>query len=220
MQPLKVFLVDDHEIVRQGLRSLIEAEEDLQVIGEASTADEALLQIQATLPDVAVLDVRLPDGNGIEVCREIRSTTPSVNCLMLTSFSDDEALFSAVLAGASGYLLKQIRGTQLVDSIRIAGKGESLIDPELKTRAIKRADEKTQNDPLAELTRQERTILDHIAQGKTNRQIAQEMYLAEKTVKNYVSNLLAKLGMSRRTEAAAYAARLEERRERNSNANP
>lgn len=220
MQPLKVFLVDDHEIVRQGLRSLIEAEEDLHVIGEASTADEALLQIQATLPDVAVLDVRLPDGNGIEVCREIRSTTPSVNCLMLTSFSDDEALFSAVLAGASGYLLKQIRGTQLVDSIRIAGKGESLIDPELKTRAIKRADEKTQNDPLAELTRQERTILDHIAQGKTNRQIAQEMYLAEKTVKNYVSNLLAKLGMSRRTEAAAYAARLEERRERNSNANP
>lgn len=220
MQPLKVFLVDDHEIVRQGLRSLIEAEEDLQVIGEASSADEALLQIQATLPDVAVLDVRLPDGNGIEVCREIRSTTPSVNCLMLTSFSDDEALFSAVLAGASGYLLKQIRGTQLVDSIRIAGKGESLIEPELKARAIKRADEKAQNDPLAELTRQERTILDHIAKGKTNRQIAQEMYLAEKTVKNYVSNLLAKLGMSRRTEAAAYAARLEERRERNSNANP
>ena len=214
---IKLFLLDDHEIVRRGLRDLLEAEEDLTVVGEASTADEALGRIPATQPDIAILDVRLGDGNddnvmaGIEVCREVRSRHPEVRCLMLTSFADDEALFAAIMAGASGYVLKQVRGNDLVDSIRRVARGESLLDPSLTGRVLERLRAKPEQDELAQLTEQERRILDLIADGYTNRQIAQTIFLAEKTVKNYVSNLLAKLGMSRRTEAAAYAARLAER---------
>ena len=207
-----MFLLDDHEIVRRGLRDLLEAEDDLEVVGEASTAEQALGRIPATRPDVAVLDVRLPDGNGIEVCREIRSRHPEVRCLMLTSFADDEALFAAIMAGASGYVLKQVRGTDLVDAVRRVGRGESLLDPTLTGKVLERLRTKPEQDELAGLTEQERRILELIADGMTNRQIAEEIYLAEKTVKNYVSNLLAKLGMSRRSEAAAYAARLSERR--------
>jgi two-component system response regulator DevR len=211
--PVRVFLLDDHEIVRRGLRDLVEAAGDLVVVGEAGTADEALARIPATDPQVAVLDVRLPDGNGIEVCREIRSARPDIGCLMLTSFSDDEALLDAIVAGASGYVLKQIRGTELVDAIRAVAAGESLLDPQASARVRARLrDGKEQDDRLKHLTHQERKILTLLSEGQTNRQIAQTMYLAEKTVKNYVSNVLAKMGMSRRTEAAVYAARLDERR--------
>lgn len=209
----RVFLLDDHEIVRRGLRELLEAEDDLVVVGEAGTAAEALARIPALLPDVAVLDVRLPDGDGVEVCREIRSGHPEVNCLMLTSYADDEALFSAILAGAAGYVLKQIRGTDLVDAIRRVALGQSLLDPSATARVLERLRTPPQQptDDLATLTDQERRILEHIAEGLTNRQIGERMYLAEKTVKNYVSNVLMKLGMSRRSEAAAYAARIDER---------
>jgi two-component system, NarL family, response regulator DevR len=213
--PIRVFLLDDHEIVRSGLRGLLEAEDDLEVVGEASTGEEALLRIPPTRPDVAVLDVRLTDGDGdgIEVCREIRSRLPYVACLMLTSFSDDEALFAAIMAGAAGYVLKQIRGQDLVGTIRRIGKGESLIDPALTARVMERLRARSDDDErIMRLTDQERKILDLIAEGMTNRQIADTMYLAEKTVKNYVSNLLAKLGMDRRTEAAVYATRIAERK--------
>jgi two-component system, NarL family, response regulator DevR len=210
---IKVFLLDDHEIVRRGLRELLEAHEDLTVVSEAGTAAEALTRIPATRPDVAVLDVRLPDGDGVQVCREIRSQLPEVQCLMLTSYSDDEALFDAIMAGASGYVLKQIKGTDLVDAIRRVAAGESLLDARVTARVLERlrnpdpVDERTAN-----LTDQEHRILEHLADGLTNREIAERMFLAEKTVKNYVSNLLAKMGMQRRTEAAVYAARLSERR--------
>jgi two-component system response regulator DevR len=210
----RVFLLDDHEVVRRGLRDLIEAEDDLTVVGEAGTAEEAYGRIPATSPNVAVLDVRLPDGDGIEVCREIRSKRPDIACLMLTSFADDEALFSAIMAGASGYVLKQIRGTDLIDAIRRVGNGQSLLDPAVTGQVLERLRHRPDDDELAGLTEQERKILDLIAEGLTNRQIGERMYLAEKTVKNYVSNLLAKMGLSRRTEAAAYAARLAERRDR------
>jgi DNA-binding NarL/FixJ family response regulator len=210
---LRVFLLDDHEVVRRGVRELLEAESDLEVVGEAGTAQEAYERIPAATPDVAILDVRLPDGDGVEVCREIRSNHPEVACLMLTSFADDEALFSAILAGASGYVLKQVRGTDLVDAVRRVGRGESLLDPLMTTRVLERLRQPPQPDELAGLTTQERRVLDLIAEGMTNRQIGEQLFLAEKTVKNYVSNLLAKLGMSRRAEAAAYAARLSERRE-------
>jgi len=207
-----VFLLDDHEVVRRGLRELIEAEDDLVVVGEAGTAEEAYGRIPATSPNVAVLDVRLPDGDGVEVCREIRSKHPEIACLMLTSFADDDALFSAIMAGAAGYVLKQVRGSDLVDGIRRVGRGESLLDPAVTTQVLERLRYRPEQDELAGLTDQERKLLDLIAEGLTNRQIGERMYLAEKTVKNYVSNLLAKMGMSRRTEAAAYAARLAERR--------
>jgi two-component system, NarL family, response regulator DevR len=208
-----VFLLDDHEVVRRGLRDLIDAEDDLQVVGEAGTADEALRRVPATRPDVAVLDVRLPDGNGVEVCRELRSQRPDLACLMLTSFSDDEALFDAIMAGASGYVLKQIRGTDLVDAVRRVGAGESLLDPLLTARVMERLrGGPSEDDGLERLTDQERRILELLAEGITNREIGERLYLAEKTVKNYVSNLLAKLGMHRRTEAAVYAARLADRR--------
>ena len=210
---VRVFLLDDHEVVRRGLRDLLEAEDDLEVVGEAGTAEEAYGRIPATRPDVAVLDVRLPDGDGIEVCREIRSKHPEIQCLMLTSFADDEALFASIMAGASGYLLKQVKGTDLVGGIRRVGAGESLLDPTLTQKVLERL-RSPEDDELAGLTPQERKILDLIAEGLTNRQIGERMFLAEKTVKNYVSNLLSKLGMSRRTEAAVYAARLAERRER------
>ena len=210
---IRVFLLDDHEIVRLGLRELLEAEADIEVVGEAGTAEEAFGRIPATTPDVAILDVRLPDGDGIEVCRDIRSKHPEIACLILTSFADDEALFSAILAGAAGYALKQIRGPDLVDCVRRIGRGDSLIDPSLISRVLERLRRPAEPDALAALTDQERNVLDLIAEGMTNRQIGEQLFLAEKTVKNYVSNLLSKLGMSRRTEAAAYAARLSERRQ-------
>jgi len=209
---VRVFLLDDHEIVRRGLRELLEAEEDLEVVGEAGTAAEALTRIGPTRPNVAVLDVRLPDGDGVRVCRDIRSKHPEIACLMLTSYADDEALFSAVMAGASGYVLKQVRGTDLVDGVRRVGRGESLLDPATTARVLQRLRQPAEPDELAGLTEQERHILDLIVEGMTNRQIGERLYLAEKTVKNYTSNLLSKLGMSRRTEAAVYAARLAERR--------
>lgn len=210
---IRIFLLDDHEVVRRGLRGLLEAEGDLEVTGEASTAEEALMRIPATRPDVAVLDVRLPDGSGVEVCREIRDRHPEIQCLMLTSFADDEALFSAIMAGASGYVLKQIRGNDLVDAVRRVAAGESLLDPSVTRQVLERLRAPAQaEDELAGLSPQERRILELIGEGYTNRQIADTIHLAEKTVKNYVSNLLAKLGMARRTEAAAYAARVSERR--------
>jgi len=210
-----VFLLDDHELVRRGVRELLSAEEDIQVVGEASSAEEALARIPATRPDVAVLDVRLGEGqpNGVEVCRDIRSAHPEVACIMLTSFSDDDALFDSIMAGASGYVLKQIRGGELVDAIRRVAAGGSLLDPSLTSRVMDRLRApQSEPDPLEALSPQERRILELIAEGLTNRQIADQMFLAEKTVKNYVSNLLSKLGMARRTEAAAMAARLAERR--------
>jgi DNA-binding NarL/FixJ family response regulator len=210
---VRIFLLDDHEVVRRGLRGLLEAEDDLEVTGEASTAEEALMRIPATRPDVAVLDVRLPDGSGVEVCREIRDRHPEIQCLMLTSFADDEALFSAIMAGAAGYVLKQIRGNDLVDAVRRVAAGESLLDPSVTRQVLERLRAPSQEeDELSGLSPQERRILELIGEGFTNRQIADSIHLAEKTVKNYVSNLLAKLGMARRTEAAAYAARVSERK--------
>ena len=209
----RVFLLDDHEVVRRGLRELFESEEDLTVVGEGATAQEALARVPASQPDVAVLDVRLPDGDGVEVCRDLRSAMPELKCLMLTSYADDEALFSAIMAGASGYVLKQIRGSDLVSAVRRVAAGESLLDPALTRQVMERLrGENVEDERLARLTSQERNILELIADGKTNRQIADELYLAEKTVKNYVSNLLSKMGFSRRTEAAVYAAVLAERK--------
>jgi DNA-binding NarL/FixJ family response regulator len=209
---IRVFLLDDHEIVRTGLRSLFEADEGFTVVGEAATAREALDRIPPTKPDVAILDVRLPDGSGIEVCREIRSSHSEIACVMLTSYADDEALFSAVMAGASGYVLKQVGTLDLVGDIKKVAGGQSLLDPALAERVLERLRDGPDEDPLlASLTPQERKILDLIAEGQTNRQIAGVLFLAEKTVKNYVSNMLAKLGMERRTQAASYATRVAER---------
>src|SRR3954447_96798 len=210
---IKVFLLDDHEVVRRGVRDLLEAEEDFEVVGEAGTAEEARYRIPATSPDVAVLDVRLPDGSGVEVCSDMRSMRPELACIMLTSYSDDEALFEAIMAGAAGYVLKQVSGSNLVDAVRRVGAGQSLLDPSVTARVLERLRKGPDKDErLKGITDQERRILNLLADGKTNRQIAEEMFLAEKTVKNYVSNLLAKMGMSRRTEAAVYAARLAERK--------
>jgi DNA-binding NarL/FixJ family response regulator len=206
-----VFLLDDHEIVRRGIRELLEAEDDLQVVGEAGTARQAYELLPATAPNVAVLDVRLPDGDGIEVCRDIRSEHPEIACLMLTSFADDEAVFSAILAGAAGYVLKQVRGIDLVDAVRRVARGETILDPFSTDRVLERLRQPPQPDELSGLTNQERRVLDLIAEGMTNRQIGEQLFLAEKTVKNYVSNLLMKMNMSRRTEAAVYAARQAER---------
>jgi DNA-binding NarL/FixJ family response regulator len=211
-EPIRVFLLDDHEIVRRGLRELLDAEDDLQVVGEAGTAQQAIDRIPATRPDIAVLDVRLPDGDGIEVCRTVRDKVPGLACLMLTSFADDEAVYAAIMAGASGYVLKQVRGNDLIDALRRIGQGESLLDPAVTARVLDRLRHRNDNDELAGLTDQEKRLLDLIAEGLTNRQIGERMYLAEKTIKNYVSNLLAKLGMHRRTEVAAYAARLDRQR--------
>jgi len=204
---IRVFLLDDHEIVRRGLRELFETQDDIQVVGEAGNADEAVTRVPPTRPDVAVLDVRLPGASGIEVCRDLRAAMPDLRCLMLTSFADDDALFSAILAGASGYLLKQVRGPELVTAVRRVAAGQSLIDPALTASVMERLRGKQEDERIGKLSPQERRILDLIAEGKTNRQIGSEMYLAEKTVKNYVSNLLAKMGFSRRTEAAVYATR-------------
>lgn len=209
---IRVFLLDDHEVVREGLRSLIESTGDMKVVGEASTAADAINRLALSQPDVAVLDVRLPDGNGVEVCREIRSSHPEIACLMLTSFSDDEALFDAIMAGAAGYVLKEVRGSDLVGDIRKVASGQSLLDPSLTGRVMERLRRRETSDDAAGLTPQEQRILELIAQGRTNRQIAEVMILSEKTVKNYVSNLLAKLGMSRRTEAAVYAVKRTQER--------
>lgn len=209
---LRLFLVDDHEVVRAGLRSLLEDAEDIEIVGEAGTVKDALVRIPLARPDVAILDVRLPDGSGVEVCRQIRSDHPEVACLVLTSYADDEALLAAVMAGAAGYVLKQVGGRDLVADIRTVGTGGTLLDPAITERVIARLRRGPMEDErLASLTPQERRILDRIAEGRTNRQIGEELFLAEKTVKNYVSNLLAKLGMQRRTEAAVFAARLAER---------
>jgi len=210
MSQIRVFLLDDHEIVRRGLADLISLQSDLEVVGEAGTAAEALIRITAAQPDVAVFDVRLPDGNGVEVCREIRSLFPHIRVLMLTSYADDEALFNAIMAGASGYVLKEIRGTDLISAIRQVAAGNSLLDPSGTERVLERLRNGNKvNDELSGLTEQEKTILMLIGEGMTNRQIGEKMHLAEKTIKNYVSGLLAKLGMERRTQAAAYVARLE-----------
>jgi DNA-binding NarL/FixJ family response regulator len=212
---IRVFLLDDHEIVRRGLADLVSIEDDLEVVGEAGTAAEALLRIPAVRPDVAVLDVRLPDGSGLEVCREIRSQMPEVRCLMLTSYADDEALFNAIMAGASGYVLKEIRGIDLVNAIRRVAAGQSLLDPAATQRVLERIRAGEQHDTrLDKLSDQEKRILDLIGEGMTNRQIGESMHLAEKTVKNYVSSLLAKLDMERRTQVAALSARMHAEQER------
>jgi two-component system response regulator DevR len=205
--PTTVFVVDDHEIVRRGVCDVLAGEPGLTVVGEAATCREALVRVPAIRPDVAVLDVRLPDGNGIELCRELRSALPELRCLVLTSFADDEALADAVLAGASGYLLKQVLGSDLVHAIRAVGEGRVLLDPKAADAAMAKM-RAPRDDPTANLTEQERRVLDLIGRGLTNRQIAEQMMLAEKTVKNYVSNLLAKLGLQRRTQAAVLATEL------------
>ena len=206
--PIRVFLMDDHEVVRRGVRDLLEAEPDITVVGEAGTAAAALARIPALAPHVAVLDVRLPDGDGVSVCRELRSGMPELACLMLTSFSDDEALFDAIVAGASGYLLKQVGGMDLVGAVRTVAAGGSLLDPKLTAAVMTRLRGGERGDPLAALTAQERRILDLIGEGMTNRQIGERLFLAEKTVKNYVSSLLAKLGIERRVQAAVMVSEL------------
>jgi DNA-binding NarL/FixJ family response regulator len=209
--PTRVFLLDDHEIVRRGLTDLLNTTSDLAVVGEAGTADEALRRIPAVKPDVAILDARLPDGSGIDVCREIRSSWPDTRCLILTSYDDDEALFAAVMAGASGYLLKQIGGSSLTDAIRQVAAGRSLLDAAVTGKLLERLRNPPSPDPrLSALTERERDILDLIADGLTNRQIAERLFLAEKTVKNYVSGLLTKLDMERRTQAAVYGAQVRQ----------
>jgi DNA-binding NarL/FixJ family response regulator len=218
MGDIRIFLLDDHEIVRRGIAELIGLQSDLEVVGEAGTAEEALIRITASQPDVAVLDVRLPDGSGVEVCREIRSLFPNIHVLMLTSYSDDEALFNAIMAGASGYVLKEIRGTDLINAIRQVASGKSLLDPSVTERVLERLRNGNKgSNELSGLTGQEKTILNLIGEGMTNRQIGEQMHLAEKTIKNYVSGLLAKLGMERRTQAAAYVARLEVTSENHNN---
>ena len=208
-QPVRVFLLDDHEIVRRGIADLLEGETDIVVVGEAGTAAEALARIPAVKPDVALLDARLPDGSGIDVCRDIRSSLPQVNCVILTSYDDDDAIFAAVMAGAAGYLLKEIRGSSLVDAVRAVAAGKSLLDPAVTGRLLARLRDGAPHDPrLASLTEREREVLGLITEGLTNRQIGERLFLAEKTVKNYVSGLLTKLGMERRTQAAVYGADL------------
>jgi len=202
---IRVFLLDDHEIVRRGVREMLEVESDIVVVGEAGTAAEALVRVPATQPDVAVLDVRLPDGDGVTVCRDLRADNPDLACLMLTSFADDEALFGAIMAGAAGYVLKQIRGADLVGAVRTVAAGQSLLDPRATAAVMERLRRPKVDDPLASLTGQEHRILELIGEGLTNREIGLRMFLAEKTVKNYVSNVLAKLGLQRRTQVAVLA---------------
>jgi two-component system response regulator DevR len=207
---IRVFLLDDHEVVRRGLVALLEGTGEIEVVGESGSAVEAARRIPAFRPDVAVLDARLPDGSGIDVCREVRSADPEIKALILTSYQDDEALFSAIMAGAAGYVLKQIKGTDLVDAIRRVAAGQSLLDPAVTQQVLERIRHGADSEPeeLKGLTAQERRILELIAEGLTNRQIGEELFLAEKTVKNYVSSLLAKLGLERRTQAAILATKL------------
>jgi DNA-binding NarL/FixJ family response regulator len=203
---IRVFLLDDHEVVRRGLQDLLEADGDIVVVGESGLAQEAARRIPALRPHVAILDGRLPDGSGIDVCREVRSAHPEIAALILTSYDDDEALFSAIMAGAAGYVLKQVRGNDLVDAVRRVAAGQSLLDPAVTARVLDRLRAGPEEDKaLAPLTDQERRILELIGEGLTNRQIAERMFLAEKTVKNYVSSMLGKLGMERRTQAAVFA---------------
>lgn len=205
--PVRVFLLDDHEIVRRGISDLISAEKDITVVGEAASAAEALARIPAVRPDVAILDARLPDGSGIDVCRDIRSALPAVRCLILTSYDDNDAIFAAVMAGAAGYLLKEVRGSSLVDAVRQVAAGKSLLDPSVTERLLARLrDGEPTDDRLSSLTPREREILALIADGLTNKQIGETLFLAEKTIKNYVSGLLTKLGMQRRTQAAVFGA--------------
>ena len=212
-EPTRVFLLDDHEIVRRGVADLLDREPDMAIVGEAGSAADALSAIDACNPDVAVLDVRLGDGNGIEVCRDVRSQFPDISCLMLTSFSDDQAVIDAAMAGAAGYVLKQIGGNDLADSIRKVAAGQQLLDrAEVRVRMDRL--KRSEDGVLLSLTPQEQRIFELIGEGHSNRQIAAEMFLAEKTVKNYISNLFAKLGITRRTQAAAMAARLDERQKR------
>ncbi|WP_436498402.1 response regulator transcription factor [Actinokineospora sp. HUAS TT18] len=207
---IRIFLVDDHEIVRRGIADLFEDETDLEVVGHAASVAEALTRIPGSEADVAVLDVRLPDGNGVELCRELLSRVPDLRCLMLTSYADDEALFDAIMAGASGFVLKQVLGSDLTAAVRTVGAGGSLLDPRTTTALLDRIRrERSQDDPLAVLTEQERIVFDLIGEGLTNRQIGERMFLAEKTVKNYVSHLLAKLQIQRRTQAAVLATELK-----------
>ena len=206
---IRVYLLDDHEVVRQGLRALRESAGDFEIVGESGSAVDAAHRIPALRPDVAVLDARLPDGSGIEVCREVRAVDPSIGALILTSYDDDEALFAAIMAGAAGYVLKEIKGSDLVTAIRQVAAGNSLIDPTLTTRVLERVRHPQVLAPeLAELTEQELKLLGFIAEGMTNRQIGEQMFLAEKTVKNYVSSILSKLGLERRTQAAVLASKL------------
>jgi two-component system, NarL family, response regulator DevR len=206
---IRVYLLDDHEVVRRGLREMLEREGDIEVVGESGSAVEAAHRIPALRPDVAVLDARLPDGSGIDVCRDVRSVDPAINALILTSYEDDEALFAAIMAGAAGYVLKQIKGTDLVDGIRRVAAGQSLLDPAVTARVLERIRRgPKQPDELRVLTEQERRILQLVAEGLTNREIGARLYLAEKTVKNYVSSVLSKLGLERRTQAAVLAAKL------------
>jgi DNA-binding NarL/FixJ family response regulator len=206
---IRVFLLDDHEVVRRGLADLLQADGEIEVVGESGSAVEATARIPALRPDVAVLDARLPDGNGIDVCRDVRAVDPSIKGLILTSHEDDEALFAAIMAGAAGYVLKQIRGTDLLDAVRRVAAGQSLLDPAITARVLERIRHATEEPKeLKALTDQERRILEFIAQGLTNHEIAQRMFLADKTVKNYVSSVLAKLGLERRTQAAVLATKL------------
>jgi len=208
-EPIRVYLLDDHDVVREGLTFLLEQQEDIVVVGQSASAAEATARIPALRPDVAVLDARLPDGSGIEVCRAVRAVDPSINALILTSYDDDEALFAAIMAGASGYVLKEIRSSDLVTAVRHVAAGRSLIDPAMTAAVLERIRHGPETpDELAALTDQERILLGHIAEGLTNRQIAEQMFLAEKTVKNYVSSILAKLGLERRTQAAVLASKL------------
>lgn len=207
---IRVFLLDDHEIVRRGIADLISAEDDIEVVGEAGSAAEALARISGARADVAVLDARLPDGSGIDVCRDLRSAHPDIGCLILTSYDDDEALFAAVMAGAAGYLLKEIRGSSLVEAIRQVAAGRSLMDPKVTGRLLARLrDGEPQDKRIQALTGRDREILALITDGMTNRQIGEQLHLAEKTIKNYVSSLLAKLNMQRRTQAAVFGAELK-----------
>ncbi|MFD8971390.1 response regulator [Streptomyces sp. NPDC059593] len=213
--PTRVFLVDDHEVVRRGLRDLIDDEPDMEVVGEAATAEQALARGPALRPDVAVLDVRLPDGDGISVCRELRSRMPEVACLMLTSFDDEDALLDAIMAGASGYVLKQIKGSDLVSAVRTVATGQSMLDPATTARLMRslrdpEAAKPPEDERLAVLSDRERSVLDLIGEGLTNRQIAKRLYLSEKTVKNHISRLLGKLGVERRVQAAVIAAQAHE----------
>jgi DNA-binding NarL/FixJ family response regulator len=205
---IRVFLLDDHEIVRRGLRELLESQGDIEVVGESGLAKEATARIPALRPDVAVLDGRLPDGSGIDVCRDVRSIDPSIKALILTSYDDDDALFSAIMAGAAGYVLKQVRGTDLLETVRRVAEGQSMLDPAVTAQVLERLRRGPDtSDALAVLTDRERQILELIGEGLTNRQIGERIFLAEKTIKNYVSSLLAKLGLERRTQAAVFATR-------------
>ena len=213
--PIRVFLLDDHEVVRRGVHDLLDDEPDITVVGEAATAEQALVRVPALRPQVAVLDVRLPDGDGVSVCRELRSRMPELTCLMLTSFDDEEALLDSIMAGASGYVLKQIQGSDLVSAVRTVAAGQSLLDPSATTRLMARLRGEQTKEPepegLPNLTEREREILALIGEGLTNRQIGQRLYLAEKTVKNHISRLLAKLGVERRIQAAVIATQAQDR---------